>query len=73
MKKTFKIEVDCAVCAGKMEEQAKKTQGIKDATVSFLAQKMKVEFEEGVEEAAVMKQVLNDCRKFEPDCEIFYE
>lgn len=72
MKKTYKIEVDCAVCAGKMEEQAKKTQGVKDAAVSFVTQKMKVEFEEGAEAEAVMKQVLKDCRKFEPDCEIFF-
>ncbi|MBQ1303133.1 MAG: cation transporter, partial [Firmicutes bacterium] len=44
MKKTYKIEVDCAVCAGKMEDQAKKTAGVKEATVSFMTQKMKVEF-----------------------------
>ena len=47
MKKTYGIEVDCANCALKMEEAAKKTSGVKDATVSFMTQKMKVEFEDG--------------------------
>ena len=42
MKKTYKIEVDCAACALKMEEAAKKTEGVQDATVSFMTQKMKV-------------------------------
>ena len=49
MKKTYKIEVDCAACAAKMEEAAKKTAGVKDATVAFMPQKMKVEFEEGAD------------------------
>ena len=43
MKKTYKIEVDCAHCAMKMEDAAKKTAGVADATVSFMTQKMKVE------------------------------
>ncbi|MDY5576545.1 MAG: cation transporter [Lachnospiraceae bacterium] len=73
MKKTYKIEVDCAACALKMEEAAKKIEGIATATVSFMTQKMKVEFEEGVEELKVMENVLKACRKVEPDCEIFFE
>jgi len=73
MKKTYKIEVDCAVCAGKMEEQAKKTEGIKDAAVSFLTQKMKVEFEEGADISSVMETVKTACKKVEPDCEIFMD
>lgn len=71
MKKTYKIEVDCAVCAGKMEDQAKKTEGVKEATVSYMTQKMKVEFEEDAEVEKVMSQVLAACKKVEPDCEIF--
>ena len=47
MKKTYKIEVDCANCANKMEEAAKNTKGVKDATVNFMTLKMIVEFEEG--------------------------
>ena len=71
MKKTYKIEVDCAVCAGKMEDQAKKTAGVKEATVSFMTQKMKVEFEEDADVAAVMEQVRTACKKVESDCEIY--
>ena len=71
MKKTYKIDVDCANCANKMEEAAKNTAGVKDATVNFMALKMIVEFEDGADEKKVMKQVLKNCRKVEDDCEIF--
>lgn len=71
MKKTYKIDVDCANCANKMEEAAKNTIGIKDATVNFMTLKMIVEFEDGAEPAAVMKDVLKNCKKVEDDCEIF--
>jgi len=70
MKKTYKIEVDCANCANKMEEAAKKTDGVKDCTVNFMALKMIVEFEDGADEKAVMKSVLKNCKKVEDDCEI---
>ena len=73
MKKTYKIEVDCAACALKMEEAAKKTEGVQDATVSFMTQKMKVEFAEGAEQKKVMNEVLKACKKVEPDCEIFMD
>ena len=66
MKKTYKIEVDCANCANLMEEAAKKTDGVANATVNFMALKMIVEFEAGREP----KEVLKACRKVEPDCEI---
>ncbi len=71
MKKTYKIEVDCANCALEMEEAAKKVAGVEDATVSFMTQKMKIEFQEGTQESAVMNAVLAACRKAEPDCQIF--
>lgn len=71
MKKTYKIEVDCANCANKMEDAAKKTAGVKDATVNFMALKMIVEFEEGADPKAVMKDVLKNCKKVEDDCEIY--
>ena len=71
MKKTYKIEVDCANCANKMEEAAKKTPGVLDATVNFMALKMHVEFEEGQEPGDVMKDVLRNCRKVEDDCAIY--
>ena len=54
MKKTYKIDVDCANCANKMEEAAKKTAGVKDATVNFMTLKMIVEFEEGQDPKAVL-------------------
>ncbi len=72
MKKTYKIDVDCANCANKMEDAAKKTEGVKDATVNFMTLKMKVEFEEGEDPAAVMEKVRENCRKVESDCEIFF-
>lgn len=71
MKKTYKIEVDCVNCANKMEQAAKKTPGVADAVVNFMTQKMIVEFEEGQDPAAVMKQVLKNCKKVEDDCEIY--
>ena len=71
MKKSYKIEVDCANCANLMEETAKKTQGVKDCSVSFMTLKMKVEFEEGADAAAVMQNVRANCKKVESDCEIY--
>ena len=71
MKKTYKIEVDCANCANLMEDAAKKTAGVANATVNFMTQKMIVEFAEGEKPQDVMEKVLAACKKVEPDCEIF--
>ena len=71
MKKTYKIEVDCANCANLMEETARKTEGVASATVNFMTQKMIVEFQEGSDPSAVMKKVAKACKKLEPDSEIF--
>ena len=71
MTKTYKIDVDCANCANKMEEAAKNTTGVKDATVNFMMLKMIVEFEDGQDPKAVMKDVLKNCKKVEDDCEIY--
>ena len=71
MKKSYKIDVDCANCANLMEEAAKKTAGVKDCTVSFMTLKMKVEFDEGADEAAVMQAVRTNGKKVESDCEIY--
>lgn len=71
MKKTYKIDVDCANCANKMEEAAKNTAGVKDATVNFMMLKMIVEFEDGQDPKAVMKDVLKNCKKVEDDCEVY--
>ncbi len=71
MKKTYKIEVDCANCANKMELAAQKTSGVHSAAVNFITQKMTVEFTEGQEPKTVMQDVLKACKKVEPDCEIY--
>lgn len=70
MKKTYKIEVDCASCANLMEDTTRKVSGVAGATVNFMTQKMIVEFEDGQDPKAVMKEVLKACKKVEPDCEI---
>ena len=70
MKKTYEIYVDCAACAQKMEDTANKVEGVEKATVSFMTQKMKVEFVEGVDADTVIQNVLDACQKVEPDCEI---
>lgn len=70
MKKKFKLEeLDCANCAAKMEEGIKKIEGVENATVSFMTQKLTVEApEEQFEE--IMKNVKEVCAKIEPDCKI---
>lgn len=72
MKKSYKIEVDCANCANKMEVASNKVEGVKNLSINFMALKMNVEFEEGADPKAVMKKVLKECRKVEDDCEIFF-
>ena len=71
MKKTYKIEVDCANCADKMEAAASKVSGIESVTVNFMTQKMIVSFKEEADPAAVMKDVVRACKKVEDDCEIY--
>lgn len=70
MSKSYKIEVDCANCANLVEEAAKKIEGVKDLTISFMTQKMKVTFEDGADESAVMANVLKAAKKVESDFEI---
>lgn len=71
MKKTYKIEVDCANCAREMEEASAKIAGVQSVVVNFMAQKMIVEFAEGVYPDDVMVEVRKACKKVEPDCEVF--
>lgn len=72
MKKTYKIDVDCANCANKMELAAQKTAGVKNASVNFMLLKMSVEFEEGADPAEVMPRILENCKDVEDDCEIYF-
>ena len=71
MKKTYKIDVDCAKSANTIEEASKNKEFVKDATVNFMMLKMIVEFEDGQDPKAVMKDVLANCKKVEDDCEIY--
>lgn len=71
MKKTYKIEVDCANCANKMEMAAKKTPGVANVVVNFMMQKLIVEFVDGQDPAAVMQQVVKNCKKVAHDVEIY--
>ncbi len=70
MKKKFKLEdLDCANCAAKMEEGIKKIDGVTDANVSFMAQKMTIEADDDRFDE-IMKEVVAVCAKIEPDCKI---
>ncbi len=70
MKKKFKMQdLDCANCAAKMEEAIKKIEGVEDATVSFMTQKLTIEADENRMDE-IMKQVVAVCKKVEPDCKI---
>ncbi len=70
MKKTFDlIDLDCANCARKMEDAIKKLDGVSDANVSFMTQKMTVEADDSRFDA-IMKEVVKCVRRVEPDCEI---
>jgi len=71
MKKRYKLtDLDCANCAAKMEDAIKKIDGVNDATVSFMAQKMTVDADDARFDD-IMKEVVAVCKKVEPDCEIF--
>ena len=71
MRKSYKIDVDCASCADKMEQAAQKTQGVKNAVVNFMTLKMTIEFEDGADAAEVMREVRENCKRVESDCEVF--
>ena len=71
MKKTYKIEVDCANCANKMEITARKVDGVQEAVVNFMTQKMSITFAEGADVDAVMAAVVKACKKTVGDGEIF--
>ncbi len=70
MNKSFKIEVDCANCANLVEEAARKVTGVKELTLSFMTQKMKVVFEEGVDPNVVVSEIVKVAQRIEPDFKI---
>ena len=65
--KKYKIEVDCANCAAKMEDAIKKLEGVNDASVSFMMQKMTIDADDARFDE-IMKEVVEVCKKVEPDC-----
>lgn len=70
MKKKFDlVDLDCANCAAKMETAIKKIDGVNDASVSFMTQKMTIDADDSRFDE-IMKQVVKACKKVEPDCEI---
>lgn len=71
MKKTYKVEVDCANCAAKMESAIRELPGVKDAALSFMTLKLKMEFEEGADIDSIMESAKKVCKKIEPDSEIY--
>ena len=70
MKKTYKIEVDCANCAAKMEAASQKVEGVAAITVNYMTQKMTVEFADGADIAATMQAVAKTCKKVDSDFSI---
>lgn len=70
MKKRFKLlDLDCANCAAKMEAAIKKINGVNDATVSFMAQKLILDMDDAhIDE--IMAEIVQVCKKIEPDCTI---
>ena len=70
MKKTFNMEdLECAHCAAKMEAAIRKLDGVTDATVSFMTQKMTIEGDDARFDA-IVKEAVKVCKKVEPDCEV---
>ena len=70
MKKKFKLQdLDCANCAAKMEEAIKKIDGVNDASVTFMMQKMTIDADDSKFDD-IMKEVVTVCAKVEPDCKI---
>ena len=70
MKKKFKMQdVDCANCAAKMEDAIKKIDGVNDASVNFMMQKLTIEAEDARFDA-IVREAVKICKKVEPDCDV---
>ena len=70
MKKSYKIEVDCANCANLVENAARKVSGVKTLTISFMTQKMKIEYEDDVQPEEVLKEIIRVAKRIEPDFKV---
>lgn len=69
MRKKYNISVDCANCASKMEEEAKKIEGIKSLSINFMTLKMIVEFNENADEKNILKEIEKRCKRIDSDFE----
>ncbi|MDO5564004.1 MAG: heavy metal-associated domain-containing protein [Eubacteriales bacterium] len=67
MKKNYNIEVDCPSCANKIEEKIKQINNIKDAQINFMLQKLIIEYEDSVDEKELLKEIIKQSKKVEPD------
>ena len=72
MTKRYKIEIDCANCARKMEDTINDTDGVKRAVVNFMTQKVEIEFEDDIDPNLLMPELQRKCKRVERDCEIFF-
>ena len=63
------VDLDCANCAAKMEAAIKKLDGVNDATVSFMMQKLTIDADDARFDE-IMQEVVKVCKKVEPDCQI---
>ena len=70
MKKKYKINVDCANCARKMQDAINKLEGVEKATINFMMAKLIVEYKEDSNEEKVLKEILKTCKKIDSDIEI---
>lgn len=71
MTKSYKVDVDCANCAAKMEEAVKATEGVKDAVLNFMLLKLKVTFEDGADPREVMARYQSAVAKLDDDFKIY--
>ena len=73
MRKAFKLQdLDCANCAAKMEEAVKKIDGVKFASVNFLAQKMTLEADDEAFDE-ILKKAIKTIKRVEPDCRVIVD
>ncbi len=72
MKKTYKIDVDCANCANKMEEAANNTTGVKSANVNFMTLKMTVDYEDNQDIKSIIQEIRDKCKRIDDECEVYF-
>ncbi len=72
MKKVYKLEnLDCANCAAKMEDAINKIDGVENADVNFMRQRLTIEAEDNLFDE-ILKKAEKLCRKIEPDLKIVF-